>query len=79
MMFDRYLNPADQNLRRVTKADKDFAKRLDFKDIKFSVRIRDIHKIKKKKSISISVFGYGIYVQTMYQNNVAKKKMLTYY
>ena len=55
MMFDRYLNPADQNLRRVTKADKDFAKRLDFKDIKFSVRIRDIHKI-KKRSTSVLAF-----------------------
>ena len=44
----RYLNPADHNPRRITKADKDFAKRLDFKDIKFPVKIRDIHKIEKK-------------------------------
>ena len=28
----RYLNPADHNPRRITKADKDFIKRLDFKD-----------------------------------------------
>ena len=54
----RYLNPAGYNPRRITKADKDFAKRLDFKDIKFPVKIRDIHKIEKKNSISISVFGY---------------------
>ena len=44
----RYLNPADHNPRRITKADKDIAKRLDFKDIKFPVKIRDIHKIEKK-------------------------------
>ena len=42
----RYLNPADHNPRRITKADKDFAKRLDFKDIKFL--LRDIQKLKKE-------------------------------
>ena len=36
----RYLNPAG-----ITKVDKDFAKTLDFKDINFQVKIRDIHKI----------------------------------
>ena len=54
----RYLNPADHNPTRITKADKDFAKKLDFKNIKFPVKLRDIHKIEKKTSISFSVFGY---------------------
>ena len=45
----RYLNPADHNPRIITKTDKDFAKRLDFKDIKFLVEIRDIHKLEKKE------------------------------
>ena len=54
----RYLNPADHNPRRIIKADKDFAKRFDFKEIKFPVKIRDIRKIEKKNSIGISVFGY---------------------
>ena len=49
----RYLNP-----RRITKADKDFTKRLDFEDIKFPLKTRDIHKIEKKNSIGISGFGY---------------------
>ena len=31
----RYLNPADHQPARIKKADKDFAKRLDFKDITF--------------------------------------------
>ena len=43
-----YLNPADDNRRSITKAGKNFAKRPDFKDIKFPVKIRDIHKIEKK-------------------------------
>ena len=29
----RYLNPANDHLASITKADKDFAKKLDFKGI----------------------------------------------
>ena len=54
----RYLNPENHHPAGVTKADKNFAKRLDFKDIKSLVKNRDIHKIEKKNSIGISVFGY---------------------
>ena len=54
----RYFNPADHNPRRITKADKDFARRLDFKDKKFLVKIRDIHKIEKQNSTGIIIFGY---------------------
>ena len=32
----RYLNPANHHPARITKADEDFAKKIDFKDIKFS-------------------------------------------
>ena len=49
----RYLNPADRNPARVTKADKESTKKFDFKDIKFPVKIRGIHKVE-----GISVFGY---------------------
>ena len=43
---------------RTVKADKDFAKHFDFSDIKFTVKVRDIHKIEKNNSIGICVFGY---------------------
>ena len=58
VLSDVWLNPADHHPERTRKADKDFAKRLDFKDIKLPVKIRNIHKIEKKNSIGISVFGY---------------------
>ena len=45
----RYLNPADHNPRRITKSNKDFAKTLYFKDIKSSVKIRNIHTQNQKK------------------------------
>ena len=69
----RYLNPADHNSRRITKFDKDFAKRLDFKDIKFPAKIRAIYKIEKKNSICIIVFGYENTEKTF---NLCIKKML---
>ena len=54
----RYLNTADHNPRKITKVDKYYAKRLDFKDVKFPVKIRDIDKVEKKHSIGISLFHY---------------------
>ena len=42
---------------------------VDFKDMKFPFKFRDIHKTEKKDSIGISIFSYGnkekhpIYVQ----------------
>ena len=56
-------------------------KKFDFKEIKFPVNVRHIHKIGKKNSIGISIFGYenkekhSIYVL----KNVLKKNMLIYY
>ena len=44
-----YLHPAYLNLARITKADIYVTKEIDFKDINLPVKIRDIHKIKKKK------------------------------
>ena len=40
MVLVRYLNPINQNPVRITKADKYFAKKLDFKDIKSPVKFR---------------------------------------
>ena len=45
----RYLNPSNHHLSKITKADKSFPKKLDFKDIKVPVKVRDIHKIEKKE------------------------------
>ena len=68
----RYLNTADHNPRRITKVDKDSAKRPHFKEIKFPVKIRDIHKIEKKKSIDISSLVMKINKEK-YPSYVSKK------
>ena len=55
------LHPADLNPARISKADKNFAKILYFKDIKFPVKTRDIYKIEKLNFISVRYFGYEIF------------------
>ena len=45
MVLVRYLNPAECKLARISNPEEDFAKNLDFKGIKFPVKVRDIHKI----------------------------------
>ena len=46
--------------KKIRKANHDFAREIDFREIKFSIEVRDIHKIKNPKIfINISVFGSG--------------------
>ena len=49
MVLSQILNPTDNHQARISKADKDFFKNLDFKELKIPVKIRNIRKIKKKK------------------------------
>ena len=77
----RCLNPADRPTAAITKAEKYFAKMLDFKGKKLPFKVRDIHKIEKRNSIGIIVFGYEnkekhpIYVS----KKCCEKKMLICY
>ena len=48
--FVKYLHLVDHHSARITRADKNFAKKFDFKDIKLPVKIRDIHEFES--------FGY---------------------
>ena len=43
-----YLHPADHYPGKITKADKDFAKRYDFKNIKFPVKLKAFTNLKRK-------------------------------
>ena len=54
-----HLNPETCHLAWITKADKDFPKRLDFKDIKFPIKIINTPKVIKKNSVGISIFCSG--------------------
>ena len=73
------LNLTGHNPRRITKADKNFAKNLDFKETQsFSAKL-EIHKKLKKRiplTLVFSVFKIKQNIQSMYQKNVVKKNML---
>ena len=53
-----YLNLVDRNPVIITKADRDFVKKPDFKYRKFPVKVRDIHKTEKNNSIAINLFPF---------------------
>ena len=57
-LFLGYLHPAEDNLRKITRADKDFAKKHDFEDIKFQSKLETFTKLQKNFFINISIFRY---------------------
>ena len=58
IVFSQILKSCTSSPSKSHKSDKDFAKKLGFKDITFPVKIRKIHKIEKEDFICISVFSY---------------------
>ena len=58
MLFSDLLTSCRSSSSKNWKADKDFARKLNFEDLKFPVKIRDIHKVEKKNAIIISVFDF---------------------
>ena len=54
----RYLHTPDHHPAIIREVGELYGDNLAFKDVKFSVKVRDIHKIERKLSISINVFGY---------------------
>ena len=72
-----YLHSADHNSTTVRKISQDFARELDFGDIKLSIKTRDIHKIDKTNCIGIKVFNYQ--KKEKCPIYMSKKDMLIYY
>ena len=66
----RYFNPTNHYPAGITKTDKGFPKKFDFKGIKFSVKSKNIHQIEKR--ISTLVF---LHMKTK-TSNLCIKNML---
>ena len=71
----RYVNPADYHSAGIRNFDKDFAKKLDFEDIKFPVKVRHIYKFEKKNPSALVLLLIKIKknIQSMYQQKWKKK------
>ena len=54
----RHLNPRKVHPERITKDDREFAKKLDFSGITFPVTRNQISRIEKQNKININVYGY---------------------
>ena len=54
----RHLNPQDKYPQRIKKTDKGLIDELDYTNIEFPVKIKQINKIEKQNDININVFGY---------------------
>ena len=83
MVFDQILTSCNHNPRRIRKVDRDFVREVDFKEIKFPVKITDIHKVEKKKNCieGFSVFDYEIrknILQFMRQEILSKDMLINY-
>lgn len=48
MAFSHVFTSVDKTPAKIRKIDKDFVKELDFNNMMFPVKIRDIHKFEKK-------------------------------
>ena len=55
-MVFAHIYPAHYNPVRIKKVEKMFESELDFKNIKFPVKIRDIHKIERNGVVSALMF-----------------------
>ena len=53
MVFGKMFTSGRSLPARITRAKKDFAIKLNFKDMKFPVKIRDLHKIEKRILLSL--------------------------
>ena len=67
----RYLHPADHHPERIRKVNILYGEKLDFKDIKFSVKVRDIHKIERR--IPLALVSYVIKIRKNNQSTYKKK------
>ena len=73
----RYLHPLYHHPARIRKVDELCGDKLDFKGIKFRVKVRDIHKI--LPALVFLVIKIRINIQPTCGKNVVKINMLIYY
>ena len=62
----RHLNPRKVHPERITKSDREFAKKLDYSGITFPVTRNQINRIEKQNKINIYLFGYDTVKKSAY-------------
>ena len=54
----RHLNPVSDNASRIKRVDKKIASALDYDNVEFPVKVKDVGPIEDKNEICINVFSY---------------------
>ena len=58
MFHVRHLNPVSDNASRIKKVDEKIASTLDYGEIKFPVKVKDVGVTEDMNEICINVFSY---------------------
>ena len=69
----RHLNPRKVHPERITKSDREFAKRLDFRGITFPATVNQINIIEKQNKININLFGYDTEKKSVYPIRISEE------
>ena len=72
----RFINPQDKHPERVKKQDKEIAKILDYRGIKFPMKARDYEIIEERFNINVNVFGYENRVFPLYVSKKFNEQVL---
>ena len=79
----RFLNPAKKKQQKKKKKKKEFAKQLNFKQVKFPVYKKVYAKIEKQNNICINICGYEdetpYHIIFIFQNNLLRNILIYYH
>ena len=70
--LNRHLNPRKKDPQRITKSDRESAKKLDFSGITFPVTIADINQIEIQNKININLFEYDTVKKSIYPVRISQ-------
>ena len=72
----RFINPQNKNSKRINKQDKEIAKTLDYRGIKFPMKARDYEIIEERFDINVNVLGYETRVFPLYISQKHNEQVL---
>ena len=68
----RALNPVDKNPERITKILKMQAEKLNWNDVEFPMKVKDIRKFEKANEINVNVYSYDDETKKVYALRLSK-------
>ena len=72
----RFINPQNNHCDRINKKDKEIAKTLDYRGIKFPMKARDYEIIEERFNINVNIFKYEDRVRPLYVSEKLNKQEL---